>query len=766
MSVRLRAIRAALAVPALGLVLAVLATPAVATDFTVQSTGVLGDRVWLDADFDGVFDVGEVGLAGIDVNLAWNDGGAQAATTTTDANGVWSVGSLAFDVPITVTVDSADLPGNMDQTHDYDDSVLSGPIGTAHSAVVTLTAGAPTNNDLDFGYVGAGQVGDTVWMDIDGDGAAAPEVEDLLLEGVEVTVTWPGANGGSDFVTTATSDANGFWVVQALPEGTVTVDVDAGTLPGGVLGTLDPDGGMDNTASIVLVDDLGTGEDETLNYDVDFAWTGAGSIGDRVWYDTDGDGVQDGDELGIDAMTVEVIWYDAQSDPHTWTATTDTSGAYSIPRLPSGFVSVSVPTAAGAGYVATYDADLAHDGTASLSLGSGEDLTNVDFGFRDAADMAVSVTNGGDFRLGETNSWSIEVENLGPGVANGAVEVAAVLPVGTSYFAISGSGAASWSCTPQVSPNEHLVDCTYTPGSIASGNSASFDLDVSVTATAAPSAELQVSVTANSSDATPGNNSDADTADVPLAELAVSMSRLDDLVAGDVVTYRMAVTNNGPSISSGGITLVDELPDGLAFDSFSGDGWTCGPSFGDVVCVHLGVIPVTLTANVDLDLVVLAAAGDSVANTVTVTGGNEVNGSQLDAGAIQAAVGIVDDSMNDTVQSGSGSTTSTTATSTTTTTTVAGGGETTTTSTTTTTTSAGGSGSTTTSVGGATSTTLDGGVGSGAGTLDGGPDELARTGLDIATLLALYTVIAMSAGAILVFATRPIRRAKGSNPIA
>ncbi|MCB0991456.1 MAG: hypothetical protein KDB16_10790, partial [Acidimicrobiales bacterium] len=72
---------------------------------------------------------------------------------------------------------------------------------------------------------------------------------------------------------------------------------------------------------------------------------------------------------------------------------------------------------------------------------------------------------------------------------------------------------------------------------------------------------------------------------------------------------------------------------------------------------------------------------------------------------------------------------------------------------------------TTTSPGGSTTTT-EGGVGAGAGDLDGTPSELARTGMDIGMLLMLYTVVAISMGSILVFATRPIRRPKGSNPIA
>ncbi|MCB0989428.1 MAG: hypothetical protein KDB16_00485, partial [Acidimicrobiales bacterium] len=675
-TLRERGIRLALLGSLGAIVVSMLANPAAAADLSAQSTGVLGDRVWLDADFDGVFDIGEVGLAGVTVDLAWNDGSPQTASTTTDADGLWSVGSLAFDVPITVTVDALTLPGNVTPTHDFDDSVLSGPIGTPHSAEVTLTAGSPTNLALDFGYLGQGEVGDTLWFDIDGDGAAAPAVEDILLEGVDVTVTWPGANGGTDYVVTTTTDENGFWVVQGLPEGNVTVDIDSLTLPTGLVGTLDPDGGFDNTATVALIDDGGTLADETINYAVDFAWTGGASIADLVWYDLDGDGVKDPSESGIASMTVEVVWYDLQANPHTWSAVTNGSGIYSIDGLPAGFLSVSVPTASGNGLVPTYDVDEAHDGTANISLTAGQDRTDVDFGFRDSADVRVAVSSAEDFRLGETNKWTIDVDNLGPGNANAPLTVSVQLPDGASYSGVSGTGSASWSCTPQAAPNDHLVDCDYLDGAMADSTSTSFDLEVGITANAVPTANVQVSVQASSSDAVPTNNTDTDNAPVPFAELDVTMTRLDDLVAGSLVTYRMGVTNVGPSPTSGGVTLVDDLPVGLAYDSFSGDGWSCGPSNGDVVCIHLGLIPVGLTANVDLELLVVGSAGESVSNTVTVTGGNEVNGSPLDAGAVQAVVGIVDDTLNETIQTGGGATTTTT-TSTTTTTTP--GGSTTTT---------------------------------------------------------------------------------------
>ena len=71
----------------------------------------IGDRVWLDADCNGIQDAGEAGAPGVVVHL-YDSGGNELMTTTTDANGnylfqrfpdghVLDVGTFTvkFDIP-------------------------------------------------------------------------------------------------------------------------------------------------------------------------------------------------------------------------------------------------------------------------------------------------------------------------------------------------------------------------------------------------------------------------------------------------------------------------------------------------------------------------------------------------------------------------------------------------------------------------------------------------------------------------------------------
>ncbi|MEN6305388.1 MAG: SdrD B-like domain-containing protein [Armatimonadia bacterium] len=108
-------------------------------------SGSLGDYVWLDADADGVQDANESGLPNVTVTLLAADGSV-LATTTTDANGLYTFGGLAAG-SYSVQVDAATIPANVKPTYDLDGA------GSANIAAATLAA-AENRTDVDFGYTG------------------------------------------------------------------------------------------------------------------------------------------------------------------------------------------------------------------------------------------------------------------------------------------------------------------------------------------------------------------------------------------------------------------------------------------------------------------------------------------------------------------------------------------------------------------------------------------------------------------------------------
>ena len=183
-----------------------------------------------------------------------------------------------------------------------------------------------------------------------------------------VDVVWHGPDGtlgtADDVTFTTTTGAGGSWSVTGMPAGALTVTLDATTFPPGTGPASDPDGDRgadaDATASGTLV---GGGTDLSF----DFGLRGTGLVGDRLWVDTDADGVQDPtDEPGIPGASVQVRWLGPDgvagtADDAVVTTTTGADGAYEVGSLPGGGYEVSVvslPTA----LAPTFDEDTGTSG--------------------------------------------------------------------------------------------------------------------------------------------------------------------------------------------------------------------------------------------------------------------------------------------------------------------------------------------------------------------------------------------------------------------
>ena len=336
----------------------------------------IGDTVWYDANGNGTKDFGETGLAGVDLTATWagpdatfGNGDDHAYTATTDSTGNWSLTNLPAG-SYRVAVDGASLPDGIDApTFDLDG------IGTGSTNLAAFTLGvAATRADIDFGYRGRGTIGDTVFEDIDGDGAT-----DSLegLAGVDVTVTWNGPDGttggGDDVATATTTDSAGLWSIANLPAGSFRVQIDTADLPVGFTNTVDPDGGTASRSALTLAAGA-------TDISQDFGYRGNGSIGDTTWSDTDGDGTFDSAEPGLGGVTVTLLKdVDGNASYETTVATAATagSGVYSFAGLSAGDYSVVVTTPVGlTPSTAT---------TFNRTLAAGASDLTADFGFEPPA---------------------------------------------------------------------------------------------------------------------------------------------------------------------------------------------------------------------------------------------------------------------------------------------------------------------------------------------------------------------------------------------
>ncbi len=232
-----------------------------------------------------------------------------------------------------------------------------------------------------------GHIGDRVWEDLDRDG-----IQDGGEPGVEgVTVDLYDDLGG--FVGSKSTDADGEFLFTKVDPGDYFLDFELAA--GFDLFTIQDAGGDDTLDSDV--DDDG----ETVTFAVAIASTSdwdAGVIlsqlGDRVWHDLDGNGLQDGGEPGVEGVTVTLFDdLDAVVDQ----ALTDAGGRYHLASLPGNYyLQVTLPagflfTARDQGADDTLDSDVNANGVTSVFSWSGGVDESLDAGLVTAPPSTAAV---------------------------------------------------------------------------------------------------------------------------------------------------------------------------------------------------------------------------------------------------------------------------------------------------------------------------------------------------------------------------------------
>ncbi|MDX1692019.1 MAG: SdrD B-like domain-containing protein [Acidimicrobiia bacterium] len=328
----------------------------------------LGGRVWDDLDADGLQDDGEPGLGGITVRLV-DGGGTQRGSTTTDANGAYEFRNLRWGdwrVRIDVPTGHRASPRN----RGGDDTIDSDIDGNGAMPETFLD---PREHEphWDAGLYRRASIGDLVWEDVDGDG-----VRDDGEPGVSgVTVRLYDADGAE--VASTTTNADGVYGFSDLTPGTYHVEVD---LPSGFVATLRDRGSDDGLDSDVDAGGVMAATTLTSN-EQDRRWD-AGlvrltSIGDYVWQDLNGDGLQNGGEPGLNNVTVRLL---TSGGSQVAATTTDANGEFEFTGVRPGVyrLEVEVPdgfaaTTRNAGSDDSKDSDIDAEGrTEATRLTSGE----------------------------------------------------------------------------------------------------------------------------------------------------------------------------------------------------------------------------------------------------------------------------------------------------------------------------------------------------------------------------------------------------------
>jgi hypothetical protein len=170
-------------------------------------TGDVGDRVWLDRNFDGLQDAGEGGLAGIDVHL-FDDQSTLLGSTTTDGAGLFRFEAkpgqyyVQFELPAAYSFTPRDQGGDDAVDSDADSS-------TGETDTFSVAAGA---SELIWDAGMANGVGDFVWFDGNDDGLQ--DGNELGIAGIVVELR---TSAGALVSTTVTASDGRYSFVQIPP---------------------------------------------------------------------------------------------------------------------------------------------------------------------------------------------------------------------------------------------------------------------------------------------------------------------------------------------------------------------------------------------------------------------------------------------------------------------------------------------------------------------------------------------------------------------
>ncbi len=555
------------------------------------------------------------------------------STVSTDAGvyvgatGVWNIGTVPVSTTYRLTVRmEVDAVGSITNVAAVETADQWDPDSTPGNDVLA-------EDDQDQVTITADDsgLGNRVWHDLNADGVQDPA--EPGIEGVTIAVSWIDASSVPQ-VRTTTTDSDGNWTMLGLPVDTaLTITVDpatpgtpAGTggggttLPGGLGQTweladnpviTDPQAGNGHTTGL---DHETTGvvltSSQTSYLDVDFGYVGVNSLGDEVWFDTDGGGeaAPEAGDRPLSGVEVTVTWagFDdtfGTADDLVFTDTTDASGLYLVDRLPDGRYRVVVDdTDLPAGSTPTFDLDgtgTPYDsGIVDLGLGgvAPEDRRDVDF----------AVTGTGS--LGDTVWLDIDRDGVldTDEVGLGGVRVTATYTVPTGPVTLETTTAPDGTYLFENLPLDLAITVTVDDTTLPAGVAPTYDLDG--TGTAHVATATLTSAEPDRRDVDFGYAGDGRIGDTVWFDVDGSATATPDLgepgLEGVTVTLTWTNPTGGDDLV---LTTTTDVDGGYLFENLPAGDYT----------VALADVPAGMVPTYDVD------GGDDLGSTLTLAPSGE-----------------------------------------------------------------------------------------------------------------------------------------------
>ena len=301
-------------------------------------TGVLGDYVWEDLNGNGIQDANETGFENIDVNLM-SCSGALLNTMTTDVNGAFSFSQLApgsYQLHYVLPTSYQYSPANQGSNYRLDSNAN---VTSGLSPCLTIANGQQ-RLAIDAGMKpvatshGTAGIGNFVWRDSNRDGIQ--NATETGLSGVTIELL----SCSNTVIQSITTNSKGGFLFDRLTAGqyrlrfTLLNGYTFSPVTRGGDYRLDSNADKNSGLSPCL-----TMENGQQRFAIDAGMipknTGSGSakIGNYVWKDTNGNGIQNANESGLPGVKVTLL---SCSNTFIKSTTTNSKGGFVFNQLVAG----------------------------------------------------------------------------------------------------------------------------------------------------------------------------------------------------------------------------------------------------------------------------------------------------------------------------------------------------------------------------------------------------------------------------------------------
>ncbi|MBC7886119.1 MAG: hypothetical protein H7X99_11635, partial [Saprospiraceae bacterium] len=373
----------------------------------------LGDFVWDDQNSNGIQDMNEPGIEGVNIMLSGFTFGGIGVNASIITN---SAGHYSFQniFPGTYEI-GVQMPTGYSPTVSFagSDTNLDSNLSENNSSISTTILSNQSDLSIDIGLLKFGTIGDLVWEDLNCNNIR--EANEPGIQGVHVFLV------GEDIFSSiinkqATTDQNGHYIFEQLKPGNYEINFE---VPSGYFLSM----------ALTNVVTLQNGQN-ILNIDAPFFRTG--SIGDMAWFDTNENGIMDSEETGISNIKVVLRSLNFTNEVFTET-TTDVQGKFIFGNLKPGSYSVQFDIPEGykttlfkVGTDDNLDSDVDENGLITpIVIASGENSLHNDAGFIDVSEGII-----GDFVWEDINGNGLQ-DTGEPGISNNRVFLSGLTNNGT-----------------------------------------------------------------------------------------------------------------------------------------------------------------------------------------------------------------------------------------------------------------------------------------------------------------------------------------------